>query len=108
MELQQVGYLILWEYEVRPGLEAQFEKIYGSSGDWACLFSSSSMYYGTYLHSDSKHPRRYSTHDLWASASAFEEFRDQHATEYAVLDRECEKLTLWEKQIGRFERSAGT
>jgi heme-degrading monooxygenase HmoA len=105
MDLQEVGYLILWEYEVRPGLEAQFEAIYESSGTWARLFSSSSMYYGTYLHPDANHPRRYSTLDLWASASAFEEFQKQHSAEYAALDRECEKLTLSEKQIGRFERS---
>ena len=105
MDLQEVGCLILWEYEVRPGLEAQFEAIYGSSGAWASLFASSSMYYGTYLHSDSKHSCRYSTVDLWASASAFEEFRKQHAAEYAALDRECENLTLWEKQVGRFGRS---
>lgn len=104
MDLQEVTHMILWEYEARAGLEAEFEAIYGNSGAWARLFSSSSMYYGTYLHPDASRPRHYSTLDLWASVSAFEEFRKQHATEYAALDRKCEKLTLWEKQIGWFER----
>jgi len=106
MELQSVGCLIVWEYEVLPGQEARFEKVYGRAGDWAKLFTSSSMYYGTYLQVDSKYPRRYTTLDLWASAAVFEEFKKQYATEYAALDRECAKLTVWEKQIGWFERSS--
>jgi heme-degrading monooxygenase HmoA len=104
MPLEDVRHLILWHYEVRPGCEDRFLKIYGPTGDWARLFSSSSMYYGTFLQQDAKHPNRYCTFDLWASPAAFEAFQAQHAREYEALDRECEELTLSEKRIGGFDR----
>jgi hypothetical protein len=104
MPLEDVCHLILWQYEVRPGGENRFLKIYGPIGDWARLFSLSSAYYGTFLQQDAKHPSRYYTLDLWASPAAFEAFQAQHAREYAALDQECEELTLSEKRIGGFDR----
>jgi hypothetical protein len=104
MPLEDVRHIILWQYEIRPGCQDRFLKIYGPRGDWARLFSLSSMYYGTFLQQDAKHPSRYCTLDLWASAAAFEAFKALHAREYAALDRECEKLTLSEKRIGGFDR----
>lgn len=29
----------VWEYEVAPGCEAEFEQLYGSTGAWAQLFA---------------------------------------------------------------------
>jgi len=31
-------FLALWEYEVKPGCEERFEKVYGPEGDWAQPF----------------------------------------------------------------------
>lgn len=31
-------FLALWEYEVKPGCEERFEKVYGPEGNWAQLF----------------------------------------------------------------------
>ena len=31
----------VWEYEVAPGCEAEFEQLYGSTGAWAQLFARS-------------------------------------------------------------------
>jgi hypothetical protein len=35
-------FLVLWEYEVKPGSEKRFEKAYGPAGDWAQLFRTDS------------------------------------------------------------------
>ena len=31
----------VWEYEVAPGCEVEFEQLYGSAGAWAQLFARS-------------------------------------------------------------------
>jgi heme-degrading monooxygenase HmoA len=108
MSLEDVRHVIIWQYEVRHGQQERFEQIYGPLGDWAKLFSSDPMYYGTFLHQDTNHPRRYCTVDLWASASAFAAFKAKHAAAYAALDQLCDNRTLSEKRIGGFDRNEPT
>jgi heme-degrading monooxygenase HmoA len=105
MRLEDVRHLIIWQYDVRPEQRERFERIYGPAGDWATLFSSDPMYYGTFLEHDANVPQRYATIDLWASAAAFAAFKERHAAAYAALDGECENLTLSERRIGGFDRS---
>src|SRR5882757_4144284 len=31
-------FLVLWEFEVKPGCEKRFERVYGPGGDWDSLF----------------------------------------------------------------------
>ena len=31
-------FLVLWEFEVKPGCEERFERVYGAGGDWDSLF----------------------------------------------------------------------
>jgi len=31
-------FLVLWEFEVKPGSEQRFERVYGPGGDWDSLF----------------------------------------------------------------------
>ena len=31
-------FLVLWEFEVKPGNEERFERVYGAGGDWDSLF----------------------------------------------------------------------
>ena len=32
-------FLVLWEFEVKPGREKRFERVYGPDGDWASCFA---------------------------------------------------------------------
>ena len=97
-------YLIVWEFRVRRGIEAQFEQVYGPNGKWAQLFSQGQGYVRTELHRDTKEILRYLTLDTWTSRQAYEEFREAHAAEYAAIDAECERMTTSEVEIGRYER----
>ncbi len=101
------GYLIIWEYRVRAGMEKRFEKVYKSDGDWAQLFSQHQSYMSTELIHNLKAARTYLTLDFWESQAAYEEFRGQHLTEYKALDEKCEEMTEHEREIGRFVRVGG-
>lgn len=95
----------IWEFRVAPTARAEFERRYGRDGDWAALFRRSSEYVGTELWADIEEPGRYLTIDRWTSAEAYRQFRDEHAEEYAALDRACDALTLSELRLGELAES---
>jgi len=104
---ENCDFLVIWEFRVSPGAERQFEAVDGPSGAWVALFASDPAYRGTRLVRDMSEPRRYLTFDYWASSAAYDAFRQRHVADYLVIDRECERLTESEKEIGRFEGVPG-
>ena len=97
-------YAIVWQFEVRPAFQAQFEKVYGPQGVWADFFRSASGYLGTELLRDETNPCRYVTIDLWRSRQHYDAFRQQHADEYHRSDERCEQMTEGEQSLGTYER----
>jgi heme-degrading monooxygenase HmoA len=92
-------FLVLWEFEVKPGTENRFESVYGPGGGWARLFAQDQAYLETRLLRDMHRPGFYLTMDRWESREAYEAFRQSHAAEYAALDAECELLSVQERHI---------
>ena len=99
-------FLVLWEFEVKPGYEKRFEKVYGPDGDWARLFRSDSHYHETRLVHDSFRPSVYLTLDFWHSRQSYEDFLTAHSAEYKAIDSKGEDLTLGERRLGWFEAVA--
>jgi hypothetical protein len=97
-------FVTLWEFEVKPGYEERFQKVYGPGGDWAKLFGNDANYQYTWLLHDPARPAIYLTlEDFRVSRQAHERFMASHAAEYEKLDAAGEKLTLSERKIGWFE-----
>jgi len=93
-------FVALWEFEVKPGSEEKFEKVYGAEGAWAKLFARDAAYRGTRLVKDVERERVYLTLDLWESREAYEKFKKENAKEYERIDRECEGMTVKEELLG--------
>jgi heme-degrading monooxygenase HmoA len=100
------GFLIIWEFQVRAGMEKRFEQVYGAEGDWARLFEQDESYIATELIHDLKGSKTYVTLDFWTSQEAYDAFRKRQRTKYKALDEKCEKMTESEREIGRFARVA--
>lgn len=98
-----MAFHVLWEFRVRGGSEAEFEKRYGTEGDWVRLFRRGEGYLGTALLRDRGTPRRYLVTDTWRDGAAYRAFKETHAEAYATLDRECTALTEDERCLGEFE-----
>jgi len=96
-------FLVLWEFEVKPGCEERFERVYGPGGDWDSLFRRAADHQVTHLWRDAAEPRVYVTADYWLSRKSYEEFLQSHRAEYKELDAICEGLTLNERHIGSYE-----
>ena len=99
-------FLVLWEIEVKPGREAEFEKVSGPGGDWDSLFRRDSNHAGTFLFRDTVRQRTYLTTDYWHSRKSYEEFLAAEKGDYHLLDASTENLTQSERYIGSFELPA--
>jgi quinol monooxygenase YgiN len=95
---------IVWEFVAKPDHVAEFERIYGSDGEWSRLFRKSSHYRETILTRDTDRRGRYLLTDIWDDHDSFVSFKKQFREEYERLDRECEALTEQETRIGEFEK----
>ena len=96
-------FVVLWEFEVKPGCEDRFERVYGPDGDWASLFRRDAQYVQTDLLRDLSKSGVYLTADYWRSQSAYDGFLAAHRIEYQLLDAANEELTASERKIGAFE-----
>jgi len=95
-------YTSVWEYEVRPGAEAEFIILHGGEGSWVRLFRRAPGYLRTELYRDRDRPTRFLTIDHWETVAAFRDFRERFASEFEALDRTGELLTLRETPLGTF------
>jgi len=96
-------FLVLWEFEVKPGCEERFERVYGAGGDWNSLFRRDSNHAGTYLFRDLAKPRVYLTADYWVTQTAYKVFLQREEAEYKRTDAEAEGLTMAERHVGSYE-----
>lgn len=103
MTAKKPGYVYLWEYTVEPRFVAEFERAYGPDGAWVALFERAKGYLRTELHRDRRNEHRYLTIDYWESAEAWEAFRKSMSSEFEAIDSACEKFTVREQEIGRFD-----
>ena len=101
-------FVVLWEFEVKPGCEQRFQTVYGPGGDWDLLFRSDPHHAGTRLLRDLARPRVYLTMDQWQSKKSHEEFRQIREAEYKALDAVSENLTAREHKIGSYEVISNT
>lgn len=97
-----VAYVIAWEFVTKIGQEEKFEAAYGPDGGWVELFRRDPRYIRTELVRDVANMRRYVTLDFWHSEQAYDEFREQHAEEYTLIDIGYESLAESEQLIGKF------
>jgi heme-degrading monooxygenase HmoA len=95
-------FVILWEYEVKPGCEERFERVYGPDGDWARLFQADAHFRETRLLRDTSRPRCYFTLDYWDSENSFAQFKAAHQQAYVEMDRATEGLTVSERRLAGF------
>jgi heme-degrading monooxygenase HmoA len=95
-------FVILWEFEVKPGSEERFEKAYGPNGQWVGLFQGNPHFRGTQLRRDPTRPLWYFTIDIWDSESAYHQFLTANQAAYAELDRNGQELTQQERHVLSF------
>ena len=100
-------FVVLWEFEVKPGCEIEFRSAYGPAGPWVQLFRRDSSYLETRLLLDPFRAQFYVTLDFWTSRNAYQSFQALHQSEYRQIDAICETHTLTERKLGEFDTLSG-
>lgn len=96
-------FVVLWEFEVKPGSEDRFQRVYGPKGQWVRLFRRDPHFRGAQLRRDPSRPLVYFTIDFWDSKAAYQHFLTKNRVPYQALDRSTEGLTRRERHILCFE-----
>jgi heme-degrading monooxygenase HmoA len=95
-------FVVLWEYEVKPGCEESFQSAYSPHGDWVRLFQRDPHFRETRLLRDLSRPRFYFTLDYWDSEISLDQFKAANREAYAAIDRVTQALTLSEHRLSSF------
>jgi len=101
------GFTYIWEFQVAPSAQAQFEFEYGPRGSWVTLFRKAPGYIETLLLRDNAGPLRYITVDRWETQEAHDVFRSTNLLRYQEIDRLCQGYTTQERLIGEFTDVVG-
>ena len=91
----------MFSYEVHDA--AEFERVYGSAGEWAEFFRQGRGYIGTELLRDAEAPGRYLVIDRWESAERYNAFATEHRDEYMRRVDDTRFLYDQELRFGTFE-----
>jgi len=93
----------IWKFRPPEGREAEFERAYSSSGEWAQLFRHAPGFQGTTLLRPTEPGGWWLTIDGWDSASNFEAFTEVFGEQYRALDKQLEGVAGKEEFVGAFE-----
>ena len=96
-------FVILWEFEVKPGNRVGFQRAYGSLGPWVQLFRRDPRFRGTQLLHDPSRDDCYFTLDFWDSETAYHHFLTTNRQAYEELDTSLQDLTLKQRHVISFE-----
>ncbi|MFL6437102.1 MAG: hypothetical protein ACJ71Q_05945 [Terriglobales bacterium] len=96
--------MVVREFWVREGREADFEGIFGPGGIWPDFLKRSRSYLGSQLWLESKTERRFQLRDFWQSHVGFEAFRAIHQLDCHRLEQLIarEQLVAREEFVGAF------
>jgi heme-degrading monooxygenase HmoA len=93
----------VWKFRPPEGREAEFERAYSSTGDWAQLFRNAPGFAGTTLLRPTEPNGCWLTIDRWESPDNFDNFTQVFGEQYRRLDAELEGVAGEEEFVGTFE-----
>ena len=92
---------LVFSYEAHDPHE--FERVYGTDGEWARFFRAGRGFVGTELLRDVEAPGRYLVVDRWESADSYNAFVAEHREEYMRRVDETAFHYAQELRLGTFE-----
>ena len=63
---------VVWQFEVQPGREDDFERLHGADGDWTSLSRRSRSFLGSSFLKELANPRRYLLVEYWSEMFVYE------------------------------------
>ena len=66
---------IMWQFDVKPGREAEFEELYGDDGEWTTMNRTARSFLGNSFLRDQNRASRYILIEYWSEMLVYEQHR---------------------------------
>jgi hypothetical protein len=93
---------IVWQFEVKPGREDEFEQMYGVDGEWTKLNRQTRSYLGSSFLRDQSHASRYIVVEYWSEMLVYEQHKVYRSDAIASLEQRSAALVESTEPLGVF------
>ena len=93
---------VVWQFEVKPGKEREFEQFYGVDGEWTAMNRHSRSYLGTSFLRDQNRSTRYVLIEYWSEMLVYEEHKSYRRDQFVSLDNQRQELVASVEPVGLF------
>jgi|SRR5688572_30112958 heme-degrading monooxygenase HmoA len=93
---------IMWQFEVQPGREPEFEQLYGVDGPWTAMNRHTRSYIGTSFLHDQSRSSRYIVVEYWSEMLVAEQNRGTRNAALAEIEARREQLVASVEPLGVF------
>ena len=93
---------VVWQFETRPALSAEFERFYGADGEWTKLSRRSRSFLGSSFLKDLAVPNRYLLVEYWSEMLVYERHLADFGDEMKALEAERDRFVDRLEAVGVF------
>jgi hypothetical protein len=93
---------IVWQFDIRAGREADFERFYGADGEWTAVNRHSRSYLGSSFLRDQNRSLRYLVIEYWSEMIVYEQHRAHKSDQITNLDTRRNELVASAEPVGVF------
>jgi hypothetical protein len=93
---------VVWQFEVKAGRDADFERFYGADGEWSVVSRRSRTFLGSSFLKEFSSERRYLLIEYWSEMLPYERHRSDLSDEIDRLERSREEMLVSATPLGVF------
>ena len=93
---------IVWQFDVRPGSETEFERFYGADGEWTAINRRSRSYLGSSFLRDQNRKSHYLVIEYWSEMLVYEQHKAYRGDETTKLEARRKELVASVEPAGVF------
>jgi hypothetical protein len=93
---------IMWQFHVRNGHEAEFERLHGVDGEWTAMNRHARSYLGSSFLRDQNRSSRYIVVEYWSEMLVYEQHRAYRSSAIDTLEKRRATLVESVEPLGVF------
>jgi hypothetical protein len=93
---------IVWQFDIRAGREAEFERFYGADGEWTAVNRHSRSYLGSSFLHDQNRSSRYLVIEYWSEMLVYEQHKAFKGDQLTKLETHRRELVASAEPVGVF------
>ena len=93
---------IVWQFDIKPGKAAEFERFYGADGEWTAVNRHARSYLGTSFMRDQTRSTRYLLVEYWSEMLVYEQHKQYRSDAIEQLEKQRAELVVSIEPLGIF------